>query len=99
MINHIQNKTFCVHNICVHCVIFIMYIYIYKYTHMHIQYMFKKIVVYILNVFIYIKLYYIHKTCKYFRNIYCMCVCLYIYSLHTNSTHTYIMFTKTLFWM
>uniref|UniRef100_A0A8C1MYU2 Aspartate aminotransferase, mitochondrial n=1 Tax=Cyprinus carpio TaxID=7962 RepID=A0A8C1MYU2_CYPCA len=32
-------------------------------------------------------------TCKYFQNIYCMCVYLYIYNIHR--THTYIMQTKT----
>ncbi len=38
MINRIQNKSFCLHNICVHTV----YInYVYKYKHMHV-YIFKK---------------------------------------------------------
>ncbi len=52
-INHIQNKSFCLHNICV-CIlcIFIMYT-VYKYT--HIQHIFWKY----LHVYIYIHIIYI----------------------------------------
>ncbi len=31
--NHIQNKSLCLHNTCVYCV---YYMYIYKYTHIHV---------------------------------------------------------------
>ncbi len=52
MINHIQNKSFCLHNICVCCVYLLC---LYKNTHMHIFgiYLRNKKVVYILNIFIY----------------------------------------------
>ncbi len=38
MINHIQNKSFCIHNICV-CAVYIYYVYINTHTCMYI---FKK---------------------------------------------------------
>ncbi len=37
-------------------------------------------------------------TCKYFQNIYCMCVHLYIHNKYTQYTHTYYV-NKNLFWM
>ncbi len=50
------------------------------------MYIFKKICyVYILHICIYINVY----TCKYFQNIYCMCVYLYIYNKYTEYTHIY----------
>ncbi len=49
MINHIQNKSFRLHNICVLC-IFIMYI---LYTHTCMYIFKKKSYVYILNIFNY----------------------------------------------
>ncbi len=58
------------------------------------MYIFKKkmLRLYILNVFIY-KLYeykYIHvNACKYFQNIYCMCVYLYIHNKYTEYTQIY----------
>ncbi len=80
MINRIQNKGFCLHNIY-ECTVYIYYVYINAYTCMYIFK--KKCYVYILNIFIYNKLYeykYIHvNTYKYFQNI-CVtvCVCIYI---------------------
>ncbi len=55
VISRIQNKRFCVHNMCVCVCLLCMYIYIYlycivyKYTHMHV---YKKIYVYKLIIFI-----------------------------------------------
>ncbi len=49
-INRIQNKSFCLHNLCVHVYIYYIYIYIYKYKHMHV-YISEKYV-YKLNIFI-----------------------------------------------
>ncbi len=37
-------------------------------------------------------------TCKYFRNIYCMCVYLYIHNKYTKYTHI-LCKQKLLFWM
>ncbi len=39
MINRIQNKSFCLHNICVSCVYLLC---IYKYTHKHVYISEKK---------------------------------------------------------
>ncbi len=50
MINRIQNKSFCLHNICV-CMVYIYYVYID--THTCMIYFRKISYVYILNVFIY----------------------------------------------
>ncbi len=43
-INHIQNKRFCLHNVCL-CCLFIMYIYI-KHTYMHVYIIFKVMFLY-----------------------------------------------------
>ncbi len=50
-INHIQNESFCLHDVCM-CIVYIYYVYINTLTCMHI---FKKKIsyVYILNIFIY----------------------------------------------
>ncbi len=74
MINHIQNKSFCLHNICVGTV-YIYYVYINTHTCMCV-YIRKLCCVYILNIFIYnIKDNDINiLTCKYLKKIYCMCV-------------------------
>ncbi len=47
-INHIQNKSFCIHNMCVYCVYLLR---MYKYTCMYIFKIFFN--VYILNIFEY----------------------------------------------
>ncbi len=54
MINHIQNKSVCLHNISV-CTVHMYYVYIYVYINTHTyMYIFQKICyVYILNIFIY----------------------------------------------
>ncbi len=54
------------------------------------MYIFKKNV-YILKIFIYIYINYMNKyihgsKCKYFQNIYCMCI--YLYIIYTQYTHT-----------
>ncbi len=68
-INHIWNKSFYLRNICV-CTVYMCYIYLWKMLHLHMKY-----------IYIQYKLYeykYIHvNTCKYFQNIYCMCVFIY----------------------
>ncbi len=51
-INHIQNKSFCVHNMCVYCVYLLC---IYKYTHMTWMYTFKKNTLCLYIKYIYIK--------------------------------------------
>ncbi len=43
VINRIQNKSFCLHNICV-CTVYIYYVY--KYTHMH-AYIWEKYVMFV----------------------------------------------------
>ncbi len=96
MINHIQNKSFCVYNICV-CTVCIYYVYK-IHTHACI-YLWKICYVYI---YIYIYLYMISfiwiNTCKYFPNIFCMCVALYIHKIYTVHTHI-LCKLKLLFWM
>ncbi len=54
------------------------------------MYIFKKNV-YILNIFIYNIKYINVYTCKYFQNIYCMCVYLYIHIINKHARHAYIM--------
>ncbi len=77
MINRIQNKSVCVHNIYV-CTVYIYYVYIN--THACIYWR-KMCYVYILNIFIY--------NINYMNiNIYCTCkyMCLYINIINIHST-------------
>ncbi len=87
VINRIQNNSFCLHNMCVCCVYLLG---IYKYTHACIYFR-KKKCLYIKYIYLEYKLYeykYRHvNTCKYFQNIYCMCVYLYIHNKYTQNTH------------
>ncbi len=87
-INHIQNKSFYVQNVCVRVCVY--YVYINTHTFM---YVFKKIgYVHILNIFRY-NINYIY---KYIFSKYILYVCLYIYIyIYIYNTHTYIMYTKT----
>ncbi len=72
------------------CVYTVYYVYINTHTCMYI---FKKMYVYILNIFIYdindmnVNIY----IYKYFQNICCISVYLYIHNKYTQHTHTYIM--------
>ncbi len=59
------------------------------------MYIFKKnmLRLYIQYIYIWYKLYeykYVNKW-KYFQNVCCMCVYLYIHNKYTQHTHTYIM--------
>ncbi len=61
-INRIQNKSFCLHNMCM-CNVIIYYVYIYKYTHIQCIY-FENIYMYIYlyyYILYYIKIYLIYK--------------------------------------
>ncbi len=79
VINRIQNKSLCLHNIYV----FVCTIYIYVYINTHTSmYIIKKKIVYILNIFIY-KLYEYNLISKYILYLY-----LYIHIIHI---HAYIM--------
>ncbi len=80
---------FFLHNVCV-CV---RCIYKYK-THTCIY--FRKIgYVYILNVFVYNRIYInINRHVNIFK-IYTVCVCIYIHIINIHRTHTHIMQTKT----
>ncbi len=88
-INRIKNKVFIY--MCV-CTVYIYYAYINTHTHAFL-YLRKNVYLYITLIFYYINIHV--NTCKYFLNIYCMSVCLYIINKH--SPHTYIMSTKTYF--
>ncbi len=66
-INRIQNKSFCLHNICAYCVYLLC---IYKYKHMHV-YILETYVIFIYNINVY--------TCKYFQK-YILYVCVFIYT-------------------
>ncbi len=76
--------------VCVYCHIFIYtYIY-YVYINTHtLNYL------YMLNIFIYnMNNTFRHvNACKYFQDIYCMCVYLYIHNKYTQNTHIYIYIT------
>ncbi len=48
-------------------------------------------------MFIYLYVINVH-ACKYFQNVYCMCVHLYIHNKYTQYTHIYYV-NKQLFWM
>ncbi len=91
VINRIQNKSFCLHKICVYCAYLL---WIYKYKHMHV---FKKnmlcLYIYIIK-YKYINVY----TCKYFQNIYSMCVYLYIHNKYTQYTYKYIYYVNKNFY-
>ncbi len=68
----------------------------YTYTYMYI-FQKKHVMFIILNIFIYnINTVNINKTCKYFQNIYCMCVYLHIYILNTQ-THEHIYANKNFY--
>ncbi len=84
VINCIQNKIFCVHNICV-CAVYIYYVYINTHTCMYI-FNTNILCLYIKHLYIYIND--MNKnTCKYFLNIYCICVSLYLHNKYTQHTH------------
>ncbi len=73
MINHIQNKSLCLHTMCMYCVYLLC---IYKYTH-----------IYVYNYIIYKYKYLMYKSNIFFLNIY-MYVCIYIYIINIHRTHT-----------
>ncbi len=77
---------------CIYCV-YIHYLYINALTCMYIfqKNMFCLYMKYIYKLYKYIYV----NTCKYFQNIYCMCVYLYIDNEYTHSIYTYIMQSKT----
>ncbi len=77
-INRIQNKSFCLHNMCVYCVYLLCNVYINTHMHVYIQ---EKYVDYILNIFIYymnINIY-MYIFSKYVGLLLYVCVCVYIY--------------------
>ncbi len=92
VINRIQNKSFCLHNICV-CTVYIYYAYINTHTY---SIYFENIYMY-LHVYIYIHILYIiykyiyYMSITYFLKCIHACVCIYIYIINIHSTHTYIM--------
>ncbi len=80
-INRIQNKCFCLHNICVYCVYLLC---IYKYTHACIS---ENNYVYTLNIFIYnINYMNINKDMEIFSK-HILYVYLYIQNKYTQNTH------------
>ncbi len=97
-INHIQNKSYCLHNICV-CAMYIYYVYINTHTCMYI---FKKniLCLYIFNIFIYDIIYLNINIYMEIFSKYMLYVCLYIYIINIHSTHIHILCKqKLLFWM
>ncbi len=60
---------------------------------MHVYISEKYVILYIKYIYLQYKLYeYKHRhvnACKYFLNIYCMCVYLYIHNKYTQNTHIY----------
>ncbi len=84
VINRIQNKSFCLHNICL-CTVFIYYVCIYKCT--HIQYIFGKYLhvyafyIFILYFILYMNVYITYKQHIFLKFIHA-CVCIYIWIIH-----------------
>ncbi len=95
MINRIQNKSFCLHNIICVCSVYIYYVYTNTHTYniYFVQYIYN--VYYIYNIYMYIfifikfilyinifnlDLYLIYKQHRFLKYIYMLvCVCIYIY--------------------
>ncbi len=97
MINRIQNKTFCLHNMCV-CTVYVyvyVYIYIYIYIHIYTHLYISEKYVYIKYIYIQYKLYaykYRHvNTCKYCQ-IYPVCIVFILYILYIKiyTEHIYL---------
>ncbi len=111
-INHIRNKSFCLHNICV-CVLCICILYIhthacnilkiFAYIQMHACVCVCVYGVYVLCIYkIHTRTVYLENICMYifilYTNIYtCMCVCIYIYIINIHRTHTYIYYVNKSF--
>ncbi len=88
MINCIQNKSFCVHNMCVYCVFFMYYIYIYIYINKdtHIQYYLENIyMLYLYNLYYYKHLIYKRNL----KKIIYTHACVFIHNKYTQYTHIY----------
>ncbi len=91
VINRIQNKGFCLHNICM-CTVHIYCVYIN--THTYSKY-FENIYMYIF-IFLYYTLYIFNKYNIFLKYIHA-CVCIYIYTV---TVHTHILIKQNLlFWM
>ncbi len=76
-INHIQNKSFCLHSICL-CNVYIYYVHINTQPSHAFIYLRKIGYVYILNI--YNENYMNINICTYYSNIYTICVCVFIYA-------------------
>ncbi len=86
MFNRIQNKSLCLHHICVYTV-YIYHVYINTQTCMYI----------LTCIYMHMYIYIIHIICKYILYInniflkYILYVCVFIYTINMHRTHTHIM--------
>ncbi len=84
MINRIQNKSFCLHRICIY---FVCLLCIYKYTPIHV-YIFKKNMLRLFIIYIIYDKSYINVNFS--KYVLYVCVFIYIYTINILSTHIYI---------
>ncbi len=82
MINRIQNKSFCLHNICVLCI----FILIYRNTQEHLFWKYLHVYIYIIYKYIVIN------NVDIINNVFFLNTCIYIYIINMHSTlHTHIL--------